>query len=244
MTGEPVKTLLLDDDPALLAVLEISLSRLAGNQVLAVSSPDAASIALRRESFDLFITDYALSDPRRNGLDMLRESQSLPAKPLVVIITAFATLEITLEAINLGAYDFLTKPFQIEELQLVVRNAMSQIRLERMNRELRRQIAGLAGAVDELAARQTELLERLRHIAETYGAPRQDLPEMAQSLNGAAVLGLERRQVREKLSGYARSAETLLDEVRNQQSQLRILYECGCLGEEDYKRLLARRGAA
>lgn len=242
MTVETVKTLILDDDPALLAVLEVSLSRLDGIHVMALSSPDAASIALRREPFDLFITDYALGDTRRNGLDMLRESQTMPAKPLVIIITAFATLEITLEAIKLGAYDFLTKPFQIEEIQLVVRNAMSQIRLDRMNCELRRQMGGLADAVDELAARQGELLDRLRQMAETYGAPRQDIPEMAQSLNGAAVLGLERRQVREKLSGYARTAETLLDEVRHQQSQLRILYECGCLGEEDYKRLLARRG--
>lgn len=244
MTVETVKTLLLDDDPALLAVLEISLSRLAGNEVTAIATTEAASLALRREPFDLFITDYDLKDPRRNGLDMLRESQALAAKPLVIIITAFATLEITLEAINLGAYDFLTKPFQIEELQLVVRNAMAQIRLDRMNRELRRQIAGLADAVDELAARQGELLERLRQMAETYGASRQELPEPAQSLNGAAVLGLERRQAREKLSGYTRTAETLLDEVRRQQGQLRILYECGCLGEEDYKRLLERRGAA
>lgn len=244
MMVETVKTLLLDDDPALLAVLEISLSRLDGNQVTAVASPGEASIALRREPFDLFITDYALSDPRRNGLDMLRESRTLPARPLVIIITAFATLEITLEAINLGAYDFLTKPFQIEELQLVARNALAQIRLYRMNSELRQRIAGLADAVDELAARQSELIERLRQIAETYGAPRQELSEMAQSLNGAAVLGLERRQVREKLSGYARTAETLLNEVRHQQSQLRVLYECGCLGEDDYKRLLARRGAA
>ncbi|MCE5230869.1 response regulator [bacterium] len=243
MADNLIHILVLDDDPALLAVLEITLSRLGGNEVTAVSTADAALTALHRQPFDLFVTDYSLDDTRYNGLDMLRESQTLPSKPLVIIITAFATLEITLEAIKLGSYDFLTKPFQVEELQLVVRNAMEQIRLDRSNRELRLQVTTLADAIDQLAVRQTELIERLRQLAESFGAPREELPQMAQSLNGAAVFGLQRRQAREKLSGYARVAETLLDEVRKQQSQIRLLYECGCLGEDDYRRLMAGKTA-
>ncbi|MEN6625362.1 MAG: response regulator [Candidatus Sumerlaeia bacterium] len=244
MSAVPVHILALDDDPALLAVLEVSL-RMCGEEcdVTAVSTPGEALEALRARPIQLFVTDYALNDPEHNGLDMLRASQTLASPPRVIIITAFATLQITIDAIKLGCYDFLTKPFQIEELQLVVRNAVAQIRYEAQNRELRRQVTELTATVDEMAMRQREMLEKLNSLAETYGAAKSDLPELPAmaSLNGAAVLGVQRRQAREKLSGYARMAEGLLTEVRHKQTQLQILYETGCLAEDDYKRLMAGR---
>lgn len=236
-----VEILVLDDDPALLAVLEASLSMRQDCRVTAVTSAEEAIRILQSQPIDVFITDYALNDPDHNGLDMLRISQELPKAPRVIIITAFATMTITIDAIKLGCYDFLTKPFQIEELQLIVRNVIAQIRLEVQNRELLGQVEQLAAGVNGMAIRQREMLEKLNQLAETYGAPKAEIPELPAivSLNGAAALGIQRRQARERLSGYARVAEGLLADIHSKQSQLQLLFETGCLAEDDYKRLMA-----
>jgi DNA-binding response OmpR family regulator len=239
-----VKILVVDDDPALLGVLETGLRLSDDCQLIAVGEAAVALEHLRRERFDLVVTDYALGDPKLTGLDVMESARKGDDPPLVIIITAYATLEITMKAIKLGAYDFLTKPFQLEELQLVVRNALAQITLERENRELRQQVTELVGAVGEMETRQRELLERLRQLDETFGMSKGTSSPMADPLGGVQVHGLQRRQVREQLASYTRLAATLCEQVQRERRRIGILYEKGFLPEEEYDRLMKSRETA
>ncbi len=240
MPDRPIRILAVDDDAMLLAVLEAGLRLREDCQVTALTRPAAALAEMEHDAFDLLVTDYALGDPNHNGLDLMRAAHARPHRPLVIIITAFATLEITLEAINQGAYDFLTKPFQLEELQLVVRNATNQIRLTRANQELRAQLGALAETLLEMEARQHELLDKLRQLEENHGGGlHTPLSPEAQSLNGAPVHGVRRRQVLERITGYARMTETLLEQVHREQERIQALRQKGLLGEDEYRKMMA-----
>ena len=238
MMNQRIRILAVDDDSALLAVFEAGLRLRPECDVTAVGTPEEALAALGGAPFDLVVTDYSLAHPSLHGLDVLRAAQEAPGRPLVVVVTAFATLEITLDAIKLGCWDFLTKPFQLEELQLVVRNAIDQIQGERERQLLRDQLRELLGTVAEMEQRQGELIERLRQLEETWGAAAAEGVQPAvQALNGAAIHDLQPRQTREKLSGYARMADTLIEQARRERNRLDRLRSLGILDDEAWRSL-------
>jgi len=87
--------------------------------------------------------------PEIEGIELLKAAKELHPEILVIIVTGFGSLETAVEAIRLGAYDYLQKPFKIEEIQLVVKNACEKIRLQRQNRLLWEQ---LLSAYEQLAS--------------------------------------------------------------------------------------------
>ncbi len=101
---------------------------------------------LQKRPFDLLITDLKM--PEIEGIELLKAAKELYPEILVIIVTGFGSLESAIEAIRLGAYDYLQKPFKIEEIQLVVNNACDKIMLRRQNRLLWEQ---LTTAYEELA---------------------------------------------------------------------------------------------
>lgn len=132
------KILIVEDERSLRDVLSIMLKR-AGYDV-AVASDGAEAIArIEKELFDLVITDLKM--PKAGGLDVLRAVKEASPDSVVLLITAFASAESAVEAMKLGAYDYLTKPFQVDEVQLIVRNALEKRRLSTENMLLKREIA-------------------------------------------------------------------------------------------------------
>src|SRR5574341_1815868 len=132
------KILIVDDERSMRDVLSIMLKR-AGYDVTIASDGEEAITHIDKELFDLVITDLKM--PKAGGLDVLRAVKESAPESVVLIITAFASAESAVEAMKLGAYDYLTKPFQVDEVQLISRNALEKRRLATENMLLKREMA-------------------------------------------------------------------------------------------------------
>jgi DNA-binding NtrC family response regulator len=121
--------LLVDDEEKILRALGRAL-RDAGHGVVETTSPRHAQRLLAERAFDVVIVDNVM--PELNGLDLIRElvaSMAEGERPQILMMTAHATVESALEAMKLGALDYLQKPFEIDELLVVVRRALEHQRL-------------------------------------------------------------------------------------------------------------------
>ncbi len=128
-----LNTLIVDDDQKLLSVLK-SLLVEEGHNVSTCDNGLQAIKQCRESNFDLIVTDIMM--PGASGLDVLKEARKINTDSLVILITGFASLETAIEAIREGAYDYITKPFKLEQIKIVVNNAGERIRLVRENERL------------------------------------------------------------------------------------------------------------
>ena len=119
------KILVVDDEQGLRDVLSIMLKR-AGYAVTVASDGDEAIAQVQKEIFDLVITDLKM--PRVGGLEVLKAVKAASPDTVVLMITAFASADSAVEAMKHGADDYLTKPFQVDEVQLIIRNAIERRR--------------------------------------------------------------------------------------------------------------------
>ena len=140
------KILVVDDEQSMREFLSICLRR-AGHEVTVASSGDEALILLRARTIDP--PDLVLTDLRMpgdvDGLGVLRAlvaDGSSAIRPEVILITAYATKETALAAMKQGAYDYLTKPFQVDEITAVIDRALEKRALVEANRALRNQVSG------------------------------------------------------------------------------------------------------
>ena len=144
----PVEVLIIDDDPDIVSLLQDTLYMEKDFVATAVTDPLEAIELVRNKEFDLVITD--LNMPNADGLTVTCAIKEIRPEVLVVIITGYATLESAIEAIRLGVYDYLPKPFSITELTFVLEKAAKQICIGRENRLLRERIAFLEGEIGKL----------------------------------------------------------------------------------------------
>jgi DNA-binding NtrC family response regulator len=129
MTKATGSILLVDDEAKIRNALTQAL-REEGNEVVAVGSPREAQRLLSRSAFDVLLVDNLM--PELTGLDLIRELVSTTAeadRPQILLMTAHATVESAIEAMKLGALDYLQKPFEIDELLVVVNRALDHQRL-------------------------------------------------------------------------------------------------------------------
>ena len=124
--------LVVEDDAAMRELLaeELARRRLHGAGGAAARPPASRSRAAER--FDLVVTDLRM--PEMDGFDLIRGVMALPEPPHVVMITAFGSIETAIRAVKLGAYDYITKPFEIEELLLVADKALGERALRTQGR--------------------------------------------------------------------------------------------------------------
>ncbi|MCG5054287.1 MAG: sigma-54 dependent transcriptional regulator [Myxococcales bacterium] len=115
--------------------------RRAGHRVEAAPGGEEAKAALAAKEYDVVITDLRMGEAR-SGLDVLAASKALRPDTQVIVVTAFATAETAIAAMKAGAYDYLTKPFKVEEVGLVVERALERRLLHRQNTALRDEIKG------------------------------------------------------------------------------------------------------
>ncbi len=130
---EPLKLLIAEDERPLRALLFEELQD-AGREIKLAANGLEALDLLKEEFFDLLITDIKM--PGMSGIELLKEAKRLQPHLLVIIITGYATLESAIEALKEGAYDYIRKPFSLEELRVSVDNACARILLEKENRRL------------------------------------------------------------------------------------------------------------
>jgi DNA-binding NtrC family response regulator len=163
------RVLVVDDDPAMCAMLQARL----GNRSLDVvtrTSPSETLDLVSREDFDALVTDINMKGT--NGLDLCRRVLEVRPNLPVILITAFGTMETAIQAIRAGAYDFLPKPFEIDQLVLAIERGITLSRLKDEVLRLRRAVAD-AHSFDDLigaSAKMTELYDLLEKVA-TSDAP-------------------------------------------------------------------------
>ena len=128
------RILVVDDDESLRRVLQLQLEQ-DGYLVASAASAQQTLSLLQLRPCDLVITDLKM--PGFSGVELLKEIRSQYPEMIVIILTAFGTVETAVEAMKLGAYDYLTKPVHPDELSLVVRRALEHLRLIEEVRSLR-----------------------------------------------------------------------------------------------------------
>src|SRR4030042_2029821 len=127
------KVLVVDDDLEMCGLLSDVLKG-EDFSVTAIHDSFEASKILKKEEFDVIVTDLKMKGLK--GLDLLEETNKVAPLTPVIIITAFGTIESAIKAMKMGAYDYITKPFKMDELVLAVRKALE-------NRFLKKEVVRL-----------------------------------------------------------------------------------------------------
>ncbi|MEJ5363728.1 MAG: response regulator [Desulfosoma sp.] len=133
MENQPVKILIVDDDEVYRDVLKDAIGEENTELSLAASGEEALEL-LQSSPFDILITD--LNMPGIDGLTLLKRARQLYPDILTLIITGYGSLESAVEAIRSGAYDYIQKPFRIDEVAVSTRNAVDRVRILRERQAL------------------------------------------------------------------------------------------------------------
>ena len=152
-----IRVLVADDERNLRELMVRELGR-KGHEVDDVGDGEAALARLQEASYDVVVLDMKM--PKREGIGVLRELQALAEPPQVIVMTGFQEVSTAVEAMKLGAYDYLTKPTKIEELDIVIRKAAEKGQLVRDNEALRAHAPGgepASGILTKSAAMQAAL---------------------------------------------------------------------------------------
>jgi two-component system response regulator PilR (NtrC family) len=136
------RILVVDDELSMREFLAILLEREAYSVTMAESAKEAGQ-RIAEESFDLVISDVNM--PGLDGLELLKRIKESAPETAVLMITAFSTAEQAVEAMKCGAYDYIAKPFKVDEIKVLVRNALEKRELQRENKRLKREVADRFG---------------------------------------------------------------------------------------------------
>jgi DNA-binding NtrC family response regulator len=159
-----MKLLIAEDEKNLGIVLQKELSR-AGFDVTLVHDGEAALTAARESDFDVALLDVMM--PGASGIEVLRGLRQQEQPPEVLIITGHATVETALQAMKLGAYDYITKPCHIQELEAVLSKAYEKRQLRRENLILQTRLNYKDKAPDIVVRSQkmTDIMSLVRKVA-------------------------------------------------------------------------------
>jgi two-component system response regulator PilR (NtrC family) len=160
------RVLIVDDEKSMRELLTITLER-AGYEVTAADGGEAAIDAIRRDTFDAIITDLRM--PKVDGMQVLRASRDLSPDTTVIVVTALASTETAVEAMKLGAYDYITKPFKLDEVDIIIKNGLERKRLRDENLYLRKQLETQHRFENIIgkSARIVEVFDTIRKIADS-----------------------------------------------------------------------------
>lgn len=165
MGQEKSKILIVDDEPGMREFLEIMLEK-EGYTVETTADGRKAVEKIESKPFDLAIVDIQM--PVMNGIEVLKRINEKKTDTTAIMITAFASHETAIEAMKLGAYDYITKPFKIDEIKLVIRKALEKRRLERENSRLRKELEtkyGLGNIIGRSSA-ILKVFDLIKRVAE------------------------------------------------------------------------------
>jgi len=131
--------LVVDDEPQVRNLL-VDLFGSYGHEVVGAGEGQAGIDLLKQRKFDLLLVD--LSMPGMGGIDVLREMKALEIQIPSIVITGFGSIQSAVEAVRLGAYDYITKPFNIDELMITVNRVFDHMKLRKENTVIKKQIKG------------------------------------------------------------------------------------------------------
>jgi len=161
-----IRVLVADDENNLRDLIVRELTR-RGLEAEGVGDGESALARLREDPYDVVVLDMKM--PKKEGIEVLRELQEFPEHPQVIVMTGFQEVATAVEAMKLGAYDYLTKPTKIEELEVLVRKAAEKGQLLRDNVALRAHApgAGPFGGIVTRSGKMQEILRMVERVAPT-----------------------------------------------------------------------------
>ena len=170
MTGsretKKVKILVVDDEESIRDFLQIMLKR-DGHLVSVCASGKEALKLCEKEEFSVLVTDIAM--PEMNGIELLQKLKQKYPGIAVIVMTAHGSAESAVQAMKLGAEDYLTKPFQIDEMRLAIENSLNSLALKKENRELRTEL-GKSFSFENIVANTPamhEIFDLIRRVSQT-----------------------------------------------------------------------------
>ena len=169
---EQPKVLVVDDEESVVVTIKAIL-QLDGYNVATTTSGAKARAMVREVEYDLVLTDLRLEDG--DGLDVLKAVRERYPETVTIMLTGYASLESAIQALRAGAYDYLVKPSEVEELRVTVARGLERRRLgqevrlrvtelERANREVAELNASLQRRIDEATAELKERYEQLKEL--------------------------------------------------------------------------------
>ncbi|MFZ3065737.1 MAG: sigma-54 dependent transcriptional regulator [Nitrospirota bacterium] len=162
----PNSILIIDDEKAILKVMEMNLQREGYSIFTADNGNDGLKI-LQEKDIDVLLLDHQMPDI--NGLELLKIIKNRYKDLPVIMVTAYGTIEMAVDAMKLGAFHYLTKPINFDEMYIIIRNAIEQKRLlnrvEMLTQEVK-QLYGMGNIITN-NQRMKEILEMLPGVADT-----------------------------------------------------------------------------
>ena len=133
----PARILVIDDEDSMCNFMEIMLSK-EGYEVDTAESGPQGLDKIRQAKYDLVLAD--LNMPEMSGIDVLMELKTFKKEQDLIVMTAFASVDTAIEAMKQGAVDYITKPFKIDEIKLIIEKSINRRRLESENNQLKQQL--------------------------------------------------------------------------------------------------------
>jgi len=165
--SEKARVLIVDDEEVVRETL-MNFMDVLGYQSVAVATGEEAVVEMRKNAYDLVLTDLFL--PGMDGIDVVREIKAINANTVVVVMTAHGSIQAAIDSIREGAYDFISKPFDIETIRLRMSNALEYRNLYDQSQEYKKRatIDGLTGLwnyshFQELLYREIERSRRYKY---------------------------------------------------------------------------------
>ena len=124
----PERILVVDDEPNMLRLLKTILMDKTGYEVTTTNNPLEVSKLLQEGQYDLVVTDLKM--PLVDGIDLIGIVKNIDATMPIILITAYGTIETAEEAIQKGAYDFITKPFRKETILITIKRGLEWKRMQ------------------------------------------------------------------------------------------------------------------
>ena len=168
------RILVVEDEKSMRELLRILLEG-EGYDVVSASDGLDGSSYIERDIFDLVITDIKM--PGLDGFELLKKIKDISPETLVIMATAFGTSESAIEAMKLGAYDYINKPFNVDEIRLIVRKALEKKRLSEEISLLRQKVE-TTYALENIIGQSPKMQEMFRLI-----------PKIAQSSSNVLITG-------------------------------------------------------
>lgn len=165
--AEP-RILVVDDEKSMREFLSIMLKK-DGYVVAAAGGGEEALEIIRQEPFDVVITDVRM--PRVDGLQILKAVKDASLDTAVIMISAFSSTETAVEAMKLGAYDYITKPFKVDEVKVIVKNALERKRLLDENIRLQNLVANFQHRFEGIIAKSHSMkgvFETIQKVAQGF----------------------------------------------------------------------------
>ncbi len=176
-----LKVLVVDDERMYRYLLQKALEA-EDYEVFIAEDGERAIELIQQNNFDIVLTDLAM--PNKDGLAVLRAAKKKNDLTVVIIITGYASLDTALAAIHDGVYDYITKPFQLDEIKLTLKNASERINLRRLNEELLAKLEEAYRKIEDLSRNSQQSSVKITDIDKQLALRQQEITDNMRRLRG------------------------------------------------------------